>query len=402
MSEMPTLPRPRFTVPRRVAPAWLRHRLARLRPARPGRVHPGPRHASLASRAVAGWTSAALAVPLAAVGVAAAVTTTGHPARVAHRSAAAPAPWLTPTLSPQEQLEFERAARRPAAAPPLPSVPQIDLSAIKVAGIPRVALAAYVAAARSLARSEPACRLAWPLVAGIGLVESGHARDGGSGSPAWDGIARPPILGPLLDGHGFAAIPDTDHGVYDGNTQWDRAVGPMQFLPSTWSTWGADGDGDHRRNPQDIWDAALATGRYLCATGGDLSTAQGMAVAVYSYNHSFDYVRLVLSVAARYAGVDPNAYGVDALPSDPPSPSPSPSATRRARRAPAPRRASAHRQSGGGSTRSGGSGGSGGTSGGSGGTQPSSGPVPAQSPPPTSPPPAPTIPVPSPSLHVAG
>jgi hypothetical protein len=69
-------------------------------------------------------------------------------------------------------------------------------------------------------------------------------------------------------------------------------------------------------NPQDIRAAAFATARYLCASGGDLSTPHGMALAVFSYNHSFDYVRLVLSVAARYAGIDPASLGINALPSD--------------------------------------------------------------------------------------
>src|SRR5204863_3581663 len=98
-------------------------------------------------------------------------------------------------------------------------------------------------------------------------------------------------------------------------TRWDRAVGPMQFLPSTWLTWGVAPDGAPG-NPQNINAAALATARYLCASGRDLSQVHNMALAVFSYNHSFDYVRLVLSVAARYAGLDPAALGVNALPTD--------------------------------------------------------------------------------------
>ena len=46
---------------------------------------------------------------------------------------------------------------------------------------------------------------------------------------------------------------------------YDRAVGPMQFIPSTWSVIGVDGDNDGKRNPQDIDDAALATAVYLCS-----------------------------------------------------------------------------------------------------------------------------------------
>jgi membrane-bound lytic murein transglycosylase B len=160
----------------------------------------------------------------------------------------------------------------------------------------------------------------WWLLAGIGLVESGHARSGGSVAARWNGIARPPIYGPRLDGrHGFAAIHDTDRGVIDHDKLWDRAVGPMQFLPSTWRTWGGTDKHGRIRDPQDIRAAALAAAGYLCAGGADLSQAQGMAAAVYSYNHSFDYVRLVLSVAAKYAGLNPDALGVNKLPHDKPA-----------------------------------------------------------------------------------
>ena len=77
-----------------------------------------------------------------------------------------------------------------------------------------------------------------------------------------DGEVRPAILGPVLDGSdGNAAITDTDRGRYDGDTRWDRAVGPMQFIPSTWASWGRDGNGDGTLDPENIFDAALAAGR---------------------------------------------------------------------------------------------------------------------------------------------
>ncbi|MGV3562028.1 MAG: lytic transglycosylase domain-containing protein, partial [Nocardioides sp.] len=93
-------------------------------------------------------------------------------------------------------------------------------------------------------------------------------------------------------------------GQLDNDSRWDRAVGPMQFIPSTWSVVGVDADGDAQRNPQDIDDAALASAVYLCSGGDDLSTTAGQEKAVYRYNNSFDYVELVLSIMDAYASGD--------------------------------------------------------------------------------------------------
>ena len=78
----------------------------------------------------------------------------------------------------------------------------------------------------------------------------------------------------------------------------------MQFIPSTWSVVGVDGDGDGKRNPQDIDDAALASAVYLCSGDEDLSTDAGQNAAVYRYNHSDAYVDLVKQIAAAYAAGD--------------------------------------------------------------------------------------------------
>ena len=74
----------------------------------------------------------------------------------------------------------------------------------------------------------------------------------------------------------------------------------MQFIPSTWSVVGVDADGDGQRNPQDIDDAALATAVYLCSGDDDLSAEQGQRAGVYRYNHTNDYVDLVLSIMHAY------------------------------------------------------------------------------------------------------
>ena len=126
-------------------------------------------------------------------------------------------------------------------------------------------------------------------MAAVGFVESAHGTHGG-GSLTAAGQASRPIVGPSLNGDGFAAIPDTDDGVLDGDAHWDHAVGPMQFIPSTWQMAGRDGNGDGQSDPLNIDDAALSAASYLCGGGRDLTTARGWTDAVYSYNQSDSYV----------------------------------------------------------------------------------------------------------------
>lgn len=157
-------------------------------------------------------------------------------------------------------------------------------------GIPASVLAAYKKAQQTIAGTDAACRLPWQLLAAIGKVESGQARGGRVDA---QGTTFSPILGPALNGQGFALIKDTDNGAYDGDSTHDRAVGPMQFIPSTWATWGQDGNADGRKDPNNIYDAALAAGRYLCAGSRDLGLAADLDRAVLSYNHSDEYLRTV-------------------------------------------------------------------------------------------------------------
>ncbi|MEU9168896.1 lytic murein transglycosylase [Streptomyces sp. NPDC048420] len=158
------------------------------------------------------------------------------------------------------------------------------------AALPASVFAAYRRAEAELARTAPGCRLRWQLLAAIGQVESGQAR---GGRVTADGTTVAPILGPRLDGGAFAVVRDTDGGAYDEDPAYDRAVGPMQFIPSTWSRWGTDGNGDGRADPGNVFDAALAAGRYLCAGGRDLSDPAALDRAVLGYNHSEAYLRTV-------------------------------------------------------------------------------------------------------------
>jgi hypothetical protein len=166
--------------------------------------------------------------------------------------------------------------------------------------VPPVALAAYGSAQLALAARSPGCHLSWTTLAGIGQVESQHGTYQGA-RLLGDGRSAPPIIGvKLANVPGLATVPDTDRGRLDGDSRWDRAVGPLQFLPGSWRRWASDGDGDGRSDPFDIDDAALAAARYLCADT-DLATGSGWTAAVRSYNDSDRYVSDVWAAANAYA-----------------------------------------------------------------------------------------------------
>jgi Transglycosylase SLT domain len=84
------------------------------------------------------------------------------------------------------------------------------------------------------------------------------------------------------------------------------AVGWMQFLPSSWSTYGVDASQDGRSDPYDPKDAICAAGRYLRAAGGQ----EDLRRAIFAYNHADWYVDLVLGYAHHYAAL----YRPDPLP----------------------------------------------------------------------------------------
>lgn len=174
------------------------------------------------------------------------------------------------------------------------------LATLSSSGIPASALSAYRRAETLLDKADPSCNLSWTLVAAIGRVESNHGRSNGNALNK-DGQATPGIFGiPLTGRNGTTKITDTDNGRFDDDGVWDRAVGPLQFIPGTWQAVAVDADGDDAKNPQDIDDAATSAGVYLCAGTDDLSTRPGASAAVKRYNHSDSYVDLVLRIAERY------------------------------------------------------------------------------------------------------
>ncbi|MFJ2060358.1 hypothetical protein ACIOMM_31085 [Streptomyces sp. NPDC087908] len=173
-----------------------------------------------------------------------------------------------------------------------------------VPGIGPVVLSAYVQAAQAVTTLRPKCSgMRWSVVAGIGKVESGHAA---GHKVAANGDVTPRIFGVRLNGSGAggntSVHSDTDDGALDGDPHYDRAVGPMQFIPSTWQgPSGQDGNGDGIRDPHNIFDAAQATAIYLCGTGSsDLGNDAQLRKAVLRYNQSGAYAEEVIGHIHAY------------------------------------------------------------------------------------------------------
>ncbi len=224
--------------------------------------------------------------------------------------------------------------------------------------IPLVALNAYVIAERTLAEERPRCAIRWWMLAGIGRIESQHGHFGDSTLDV-NGYATVPITGPALDGRilsgaeyvtedtpapeatqatretiveaapaatpagtdpaagdgeavvgeteaevpvvkRLALISDTDNGELDGDTRYDRAVGPMQFIPQTWRMYETDGTHDDEKEPQNIYDASLASARYLCTATGSMASEEGQQQAYWAYNHDDEYTESVIAAADDY------------------------------------------------------------------------------------------------------
>lgn len=165
-----------------------------------------------------------------------------------------------------------------------------------------MALSAYRNAEVTMAKALPNCGVSWNLLAGIGRIESAHANGGATDAR---GTAVRPIYGPTLDG----TLPGNEIIIQSnqaGRVTYARAMGPMQFLPGTWSRYASDGDGDGKSDPQNLYDSALAAARYLCSGGLNLRDPAQVMGAVLRYNNSVAYARNVLGWAASYAtGVEP-------------------------------------------------------------------------------------------------
>jgi hypothetical protein len=160
-------------------------------------------------------------------------------------------------------------------------------SGAALAEIPADLLRVYMGAAQTCPG------LPWPVLAAIGFVESHHSD--GHANPS-TGEVSPPIYGPALDGsNGTARIPDPTSP--DG---WAHALGPMQFLASTWATWGRVAPGrpaGATPDPQNAWDAIYSAAAYLCGPAGRITD---LNAAILRYNPSPAYLQQVLAKAVQY------------------------------------------------------------------------------------------------------
>jgi len=185
-----------------------------------------------------------------------------------------------------------------ASAPP----PAVVVNSPGTLRIPSIALSAYRNAEQMMAAAVPGCGVSWNLLAGIGRIESMHANGGATDA---HGTAVWPIYGPALDG----TLPGNEVIVQSrtvDRVMYARALGPMQFLPGTWSRYASDGDGDGKADVQNLFDSSLAAARYLCSGGLNLRDPGQVMAAILRYNNSVAYARNVLGWAAAYAtGVVP-------------------------------------------------------------------------------------------------
>ncbi len=189
----------------------------------------------------------------------------------------------------------------------IPDIALVSANGPELDQIPSAALAAYQRAAGVLGGADKRCHLEWTLVAAVGQVVTGHGTSEG-GRLDQHGLLRPKLTGKALRGRDGKRVPDSDAGRLDGDGRYDRPVGPMQLSPATWAVVGVDSDGDGKRNPHDIDDAALAVSVLLCSGTDDLRKRAGRIAGVRRINDDRSFIETVLAVDRAYRAQMTKAY----------------------------------------------------------------------------------------------
>ncbi len=169
----------------------------------------------------------------------------------------------------------------------------------------------YVTGSEQAREQVPSCHVRPQILAAIAEVESHQGTLGGSTVDPITGDVFPPIYGPWLDGeNGFALIEDTDQGFIDGDPEsaFDRAVGPFQFIPSSWILFGGDGNNDGVADPHNMADGALAAALHLCSSHAvDFDEHPDLLrSALFDYNNSSSYVDKVMQLTGVFDDRTPN------------------------------------------------------------------------------------------------
>jgi Peptidase family M23/Transglycosylase SLT domain len=173
------------------------------------------------------------------------------------------------------------------------------------AGVPARAAKAYQAAA---GRCDG---LDWTLLAAIGAVETNHGQHAGAAIDPGTGEARPWIFGPALNGQNHtAAIPIKRWSGWWGLTgPWQRAVGPMQFLPTTFDAHAVDADQDGTTNPHDIDDAAATTANFICTSAGERVDGTTDVARIYNPGDADNYAARLDAERQRIIDADRTGAG---------------------------------------------------------------------------------------------